>query len=319
MFSPEKPSHPSPPPSPSKRSSAPPSPDKRTSVHVSPRRSPKPEIPPVSEIFAPKELTLMNGGEDYLEPENKLIIQSPEKNKRVEKPEEDSDDQPRKKKSKSEFKSKESQCESDSEDLNPPDENMDGEIKSALQHIPDDIRYNPQSLENKPKGLVDALSNFFTPGLKRTSRTALNSLLKPESKTCDKDSPRPEEPKKVRLSVEENEHKDEERKEGEHERKRHASAGQQQVKSLYDGLSHLYSDCDSRLRSVPMTNYNEKGRGENSGPIDPTKAGKSPERISSPHRMSDTELKELEKTGVEKKGGGKEKGNSKKTLLCTVD
>ena len=41
-----------------------------------------------------------------------------------------------------------------------------------------------------------------------------------------------------------------------------------------------------------MTNYNEKGRGDGTGPVDPLKAGKSPERISRPHRMSDTELKE---------------------------
>ena len=29
-------------------------------------------------------------------------------------------------------------------------------------------------------------------------------------------------------------------------RRRHTSSGQSQVRSLYDGLSHLYTDCDSR-------------------------------------------------------------------------
>lgn len=91
------------------------------------------------------------------------------------------------------------------------------------------------------------------------------------------------------------------------------------MKSLYDGLSHLYSDCDSRLRSVPLTNYKEKSRGgENAGTAVETEksANKSPERMSSPHRMSDTELKEKEAGGgVIKKiaGTGKEKGHSKQT------
>ena len=48
--------------------------------------------------------------------------------------------------------------------------------------IPDSIRFDPsKSLENKPKGLVDSLSKFFTPGMKRTSRTALSTLIKPPS------------------------------------------------------------------------------------------------------------------------------------------
>merc|ERR1711915_438090 len=130
-------------------------------------------------------------------------------------------------------------------------------------------------------------------GLKRTSRTAMNSLIKPEvqnivkadlksdSKVIDNER---EEVKKVRLSVEEKEEtakKDEDYKVAE-ERKRHASSGQQQIKSLYDGLSHLYSDCDSRLRSVPNQNYSEK-RSEG-GSENPSGAAKVPEeRISSPH------------------------------------
>jgi hypothetical protein len=229
--------------------------------------------------------------------------------------------------------------------------------KSALDHIiPTDIRFDPKSLENKPKGLVDALSNFFTPGLKRTSRTAMNSLLKPEIRPSEANS-KPssggesgsDQTKKVRLSLDEKEPREGGAGSAESggsdaaERRRHASAGQQQVKSLYDGLSHLYSDCDSRLRSVPTTNYSEKSRtgaaAEASGALagalggggsggggavaaaDALKAGKSPERISSPHRMSDSELKEKEKvkgleterTKAETAGEGEkeEKGTSK--------
>ena len=249
--------------------------------------------------------------------------------------------------------------------------------KSPLDHlIPTDMRFDPKSLENKPKGLVDALSNFFTPGLKRTSRTAMNSLLKPEIRSVAGDastttaaaasgksnnpdvSASAELTKKVRLSVDEKEA----RETGvgvsdlvgggeAADRKRHASAGQQQVKSLYDGLSHLYSDCDSRLRSVPTTNYNEKARTAASGAgeagnaltassaaggvdnataasAELLKAGKSPERISSPHRMSDAELKEKEKatgtaegmmTKTKTEGEKEEKGTSKRTCLHATE
>merc|ERR1711981_304815 len=92
------------------------------------------------------------------------------------------------------------------------------------------------------------------------------------------------------------------------QRRRHTSSGQSQVRSLYDGLSHLYTDCDSRLRHIPSTNYAEKKRKDESSashPNDPNadqtgdQRVKSPEapvsprissRISSPHRMSDSEL-----------------------------
>ena len=46
-------------------------------------------------------------------------------------------------------------------------------------------------------------------------------------------------------------------------RRRHTSSGQSQVRSLYDGLSHLYTDCDSRLRHIPTTNYAEKKKATN--------------------------------------------------------
>merc|ERR1712051_541171 len=52
--------------------------------------------------------------------------------------------------------------------------------------IPEAIRFDPaKSLENKPKGLVDSLTKYFTPGAKRTSRTALNSLIKPARELQD--------------------------------------------------------------------------------------------------------------------------------------
>ena len=51
---------------------------------------------------------------------------------------------------------------------------------AAIKDIPEAVRFDPNSLERKPKGLVDSLSKYFTPGVKRTSRTALSSLLKPQ-------------------------------------------------------------------------------------------------------------------------------------------
>jgi hypothetical protein len=205
---------------------------------------------------------------------------------------------------------------------------ISGDSKSSkdntglLDHIPQDIRFDPKSLENKPKGLVDALSNFFTPGLKRTSRTAMNSLLKPEAKSelSDKDPS-----KKVRLSVDEKELANREQDSVASERKRHASAGQQQVKSLYDGLSHLYNDCDSRLRSVPMTNYSEKGSSAGGsvtatagGSGEAGKAGASPERIASPQRMSDSELKERVEASHSSLKKLKDKGNSKDINIVSM-
>ena len=137
---------------------------------------------------------------------------------------------PRRKKRSKLSKSKEMEEEEvEASDAEMTEEEKPAAEKSALDHIPDDIRFDPKSLENKPKGLVDALSNFFTPGLKRTSRTAMNSLLKPESAPKEPEQQQ-QEVKKVRLSVDDKEglgEKDGDKAEA--ERKRHASAGQQQV------------------------------------------------------------------------------------------
>ena len=206
-----------------------------------------------------------------------------------------------------------------------------GSKNNALDNIPNDFRFDPKNLANKPKGLVDALSSFFTPGLKRTSRTAMNSLLKPE--TVPKESPlaadstsgvaaKVDEVKKVRLSVDEKEtssKKDVNEDAKNEERKRHASAGQQQVKSLYDGLSHLYADCDSRLRSAPNSEKGGSGKGEEKeDEEEEEEKGEEKENkgASSPNRLSDGESKEKEdpkKEGDKEKPeeGDKVKGSSK--------
>ena len=209
-----------------------------------------------------------------------------------------------------------------------------GSKNNALDNIPNDFRFDPKNLANKPKGLVDALSSFFTPGLKRTSRTAMNSLLKPE--TVPKESPlaassavtdssgaaKVDEVKKVRLSVDEKEtasKKDVNEEAKNEERKRHASAGQQQVKSLYDGLSHLYADCDSRLRSAPNSEKGGSGKGEEKeDEEEEEEKGEEKENkgTSSPNRLSDGESKEKEdpkKEGDKEKPeeGDKTKGSSK--------
>lgn len=195
-------------------------------------------------------------------------------------------------------------------------------IPTPLDNIPTDMRFEPKNLVVKPKGLVDALSNFFTPGLSRATRTAMNSLIKPESTSIIKndsnkvsETPKEVEAKKVRLSVDEKleEAKKEDSKSLE-ERRRHASAGQQQVKSLYDGLSHLYSDCDSRLRSAPNPSEkaSEKAGDKSSDPAKP-----SEERVTSPMRMSDSEIKEKEEGKKEEQkveDGDKTKGSSKKNI-----
>ena len=195
---------------------------------------------------------------------------------------------------------------------------------TALENIPSDMRFEPKNLLVKPKGLVDALSNFFTPGLKRTSRTAMNSLIKPESSII-KDSKSSDdsqsEVKKVRLSVEE---KEESSKSSDNskleERKRHASAGQQQVKSLYDGLSHLYNDCDSRLRSAPKDSQKEPKERESEKKTDENipdtnqekeegKKDKSPQRLSDSDSRQDKN--EEKKADVKTEEEDKIKGSSK--------
>ena len=65
-------------------------------------------------------------------------------------------------------------------------------VSKESNMIPEDIRFDPaKNLENKPKGLVDSLSKYFTPGHKRTSRTALNSLLKPATELQTSPAPTP--------------------------------------------------------------------------------------------------------------------------------
>ena len=205
-----------------------------------------------------------------------------------------------------------------------PPPGLENGSSSENQNGLDSHIFRPSDLKVKPKGLVDALSNFFTPGLKRTSRTAMNSLIKPETLKHDegKDSS-----KKVRLSVEE---KDDSAKKDDskvdQERKRHASAGQSQVKQLFDGLSHLYNDCDSRLRSAPKDSSkegskeaSEKGDDEGEAKDSAKEDQGSDKKAKSPLRMSDSERQEKDE---EKKADSKmteeedkSRGSSKNRLV----
>ncbi len=233
--------------------------------------------------------------------------------------------------------SDESEIGSDSDSGSAADGEDEANGDAPIKEIPEEVRFDPNSLERKPKGLVDSLSKYFTPGVKRTSRTALSSLLKPTDveedevdaqQDGDAASPPPAKKQRRAVSAEEATNKlspsprqtrlKSKEKSGEvpkrrkshsdsdnaAERRRHTSGGQNQLRSLYDGLSHLYTDCDSRLRHIPSTNYAEKGgSGEAGGPPGTSLESrvKSPDggnggsggelRISSPHRMSDSELR----------------------------
>ena len=37
--------------------------------------------------------------------------------------------------------------------------------KNEVVEIPESLRFDPKSIENKPKGLVDSLTKYFTPGM----------------------------------------------------------------------------------------------------------------------------------------------------------
>ncbi len=140
--------------------------------------------------------------------------------------------------------------------------------------------HTKQSENKEPKGLVDSLSKYFTPGVKRTSRTALktspdvadgNNSSNPRKRKHQFSSSGDEAAtnndggfsmkKKSRriksldtttdksiLSDGEDANDKQSPMAISGGRRRHTSSGQSQVRSLYDGLSHLYTDCDSRLR-----------------------------------------------------------------------
>ena len=160
----------------------------------------------------------------------------------------------------------------------------------------------------------------------------MNSLIKPEHSIIKNDAKSTEqskeEVKKVRLSVEEKEEsskKDDSIKP--EERKRHASSGQQQVKSLYDGLSHLYNDCDSRLRSAPKDQKDQK---EQSEKRDKSSDEKTPDadkdneekKEECPSRTSDTERPEKDdekKNECKTEEEDKAKGTSKNHYLLGMN
>ena len=276
---------------------------------------------PVKPSKKSSETPQLNGHDNSSESET----EAPDSKKLNTTSESDKSAKKRRKSEKKSAKSKEvvnTDSESDTEKEAPPSKvtaTSDKNTKSALENIPSDMRFEPKNLLVKPKGLVDALSNFFTPGLKRTSRTAMNSLIKPESQSIGKtDGKLGEEVKKVRLSVDEKEDSSKKEDFRSEDRKRHASAGQQQVKSLYDGLSHLYNDCDSRLRSAPKDQKDQKEttdkREKSSDDKDNDPSEATEEKARSPLRLSDSERKEKEedkKEDPKTEDEDKAKGTSK--------
>ena len=90
------------------------------------------------------------------------------------------------------------------------------------------------------------------------------------------------------------------------------------MKSPYDGLSHLYNDCDSRLRSAPKDQKDPKEtsdkREKSSEDKDVDSAKATEEKAGSPLRMSDSERKEKEedkKEDPKTEDEDKAKGTSK--------
>lgn len=109
---------------------------------------------------------------------------------------------------------------------------------------------------NKPKGLIDGLSRFFTPSNKRKSRVSLSALeangesgIKPlgKSKISQNHSKSQQAANKlIRKSKILQANKVRRRKLG-------GPPGSGQLKSLFDGLSHLFTaPGETRKRTVPM-------------------------------------------------------------------
>merc|ERR1712223_1385522 len=143
-------------------------------------------------------------------------------------------------------------------------------VENSENHvIPDAIRFDPaKSVENnlgaKPKGLVDSLTKYFTPGAKRTSRTALNSLIKPAREMQSPDEQDPGSSLKKRKKS--------------NEVKIFGSSGSErdgESASENISLSHMKKKS-RRIKSLDQTNLTPTGALNNLHPSDSEGAGSNP-------------------------------------------
>jgi len=122
--------------------------------------------------------------------------------------------------------------------------------------------FEPLSALDKPKGLVDGLSKFFTPSDKRKSRVSLSSSAtlvqikssKPKSNVLSQNKnhsqSRKAATKLIRKSKLYNVHR-KRRRLGE-------PPGSGQLKGLFDGLSHIFAAQGERKKSLPVYNNSKK-------------------------------------------------------------
>ncbi|XP_071106625.1 histone acetyltransferase KAT6B-like isoform X1 [Haliotis cracherodii] len=103
---------------------------------------------------------------------------------------------------------------------------------------------------NKPKGLIDGLSRFFTPSNKRKSRVSLSSLEADLAALVSK--PKPGRPSKSRQAAKKLLKKSKLLQVNKRRRFHNCPPGSGQLKGLFDGLSHLFTAQGDRKRNFPI-------------------------------------------------------------------
>ena len=147
-------------------------------------------------------------------------------------------------------------------------QNGDSRLSSSDSDSDEESTFEPFLTLNKPRGLVDGLTRFFTPSDKRKSRVSLSSsaaFIKIKS------------PKKSKVQ---NKSHSQSRQAASRlirkskilqvNRKRRKSVdgppGSGQLKGLFDGLSHIFTAQGERKRTLPVYNNSRKRKTDDSEP-----------------------------------------------------
>ena len=133
-------------------------------------------------------------------------------------------------------------------------------LSSSFSESDEESTFEPFLTLNKPRGLIDGLSKFFTPSDKRKSRVSLSSSAaffkivtpkKSKAQTKNHSQSRQAASRLIRKSkiLQVNRKR----------RKRvYEPPGSGQLKGLFDGLSHIFTAQGERKRTLPVYNNSRK-------------------------------------------------------------
>ena len=144
-------------------------------------------------------------------------------------------------------------------------QNGDSRLSSSDSDSDEESTFEPFQTLNKPRGLIDGLTRFFTPSDKRKSRVSLSSNAafikikspkKSKVQTKNHSQSRQAASRLIRKS-----------KILQVNRKRRKSdegpPGSGQLKGLFDGLSHIFTAQGERKRSLPVYSNSRKRKTNN--------------------------------------------------------